>query len=481
MLTLTWFGFLPGRASRNIYENQDAGAGEREVFCRPDLEMVQRSSRLEGVSFKDLYFVRRVGYQGLEQDFTWIAKCESIRDSMQDRVGAYRGAGVMLSGTTISGKVAYRTLTGVFDWMTRYVPSVLPRGFSLPDVVRQALAQRDVQKVIDTVRATVSENERHHQEGAGLSLATGNFAVGIVDISSLQPDRRPEIIARFLENAQTNPQYHQFGELYISAEPHVVAAAKRIPNAQIIPLDWDPKPKKVAAFSHPQEAPAYEVEGEEEMSDQKLLQIRDSLIEQMRNEAAKQALIQVNALERRLAHNDENSSVQPPGAGQGLHWSRVLGWLAAFAAMIAISVSASVYLAPRNVGGAPADVGPAIETALKPINEAVGNADEQIKGLVKRLEALEQPSRVSSGAPVLPSPTMPPGGISKESTGYVLESVVTIKNTISTLEEKARNAQPHVKTELRRVADILRQYIPVICERTGVVPVPDECKAPPAR
>ncbi len=488
MLTLTWFGFLPGNTSRNIYENREASNGERKIFCRPDLEMVQRSSRLEGVSFKDLYFVRRVGYQGLDQDFTWIAKCESIRDSMQDRVGPYRGAGLLLSGTTISGQVAYTVVKAVFDCMTHHVPEVLPRGFKLADVVQRATAKADVGQIIKAVGDKVRAEAIPHQEGAGLSLATGAYAVGIIDISSLSPESRPGIIAKFLDNAQTRPQYNQFGEIYISAEPHVIAAAMRIPNAQIISLDWDPQPRKMAAIAPPQQTAPSDIEEDEEMSDQKLQQLRDYLMEQMRGEAAEQANLQIRSLERRLMHDNQEGGAQSSGVVQEPQWPRLLGWLAAAAVVVAISVSASVYLAPHNGGGQTADVGKVVEASVAPVEEKIATAEEQVAALVKRLDALEtkrleapeQRPPVATGTSALAPSNIPAGGISNESRGYVKQSTDSIRETISALDNNSKNAQIHVKKELNRIATILRDSIPIICERTGIDQNSEECNVPPA-
>jgi hypothetical protein len=476
MLTLTWFGFLPGNTSRNIYENREASNGERKKFCRPDLEMVQRSSRLEGVSFKDLYFVRRVGYQGLDQDFTWIAKCESIRDSMQDRVGPYRGAGLLLSGTTISGQVAYTVVKAVFDCMTHHVPDVLPRGFKLADVVQRATAKADVGQIIKAVGDKVRAEAIPHQEGAGLSLATGAYAVGIVDISGLSPESRPGIIAKFLDNAQTRPQYSQFGEIYISAEPHVIAAAMRIPNAQIIPLDWDPQPSKTAAIAPaPQSAPS-DIQEDEEMSDQKLQQLRDYLMEQMRGEAAEQANLQIRSLERRLMHDSQEGVAQSSGVVQEAQWPRLLGWLAAAAAVVGISVSLSVYLRPRGGSESTVNVGEAVAAAITPIKAASDEIATQVTSLTKRLEAVEK--RLAA-PPVAPVQASGPSSqkLSDNSIKAAQKVVVKMLATANEIETMVSSSQGPLQAEVKRISDGMRQSVPAMCRQLQMTD--QECVPPP--
>lgn len=465
MLALTWFGFLPRGTSLNILEDAAATPGERDQFLQPDLAMIHRHSELEGISCAELYLVRRWRYETLDKDYTWIAKLGSIKENIHGRIGPYRGVGFLLAGTALQGKGAYEGLDLAFQYMAYHVPEELPAWFNLKKAAENAKTRPEMKETTRGVEVLERKHSLALPARGGVAGATGSHAVGFIDISSVPIDHRPAAVARCLHDAQLADDYERFGEVYISAEPHVVDAARRIPNVEVIGPDWQaPKAfyKSTAGqASEPQQPVNTEVE---DMSAQAIRELE----ERARNSAADEVREQLKHVEKRITDKiKESLQKENHESSRPFPWFLLTAFITAWVAGVfgAVALSSYYLLNAQTVGGATANqTQPSEPAASDP--RLIG----EINVIRTEIEQLKN-QRAAAAAPAQPE------RVSDKDKAAVRTAIGKVQAAAAEINKQQAVAKPQaLKDELSKAVRSLEKVAEEMCDKAQILSA--DCKAP---
>lgn len=238
MLALTWFGYLPGRTSQNIYENEQATDQERSQVLMRDLEYIHRHSAFSQTEYKDLYYIQRYRLGQNPRTLTWIAKCRSVKDRAHHRMGTYSGIGIWLSGNLVDGDSAFEILSYFDDIISKYIVDAIEAGFKFQKAADHLTSFVYNSKVIDRYSETLKEYALQSNEG--INFKSNDRKICVIDLSNEGGEEiRREKIRDCLSRIQWHAAYQTYGEVYIVTSGALLQAARGISNCDIRPFGWE--------------------------------------------------------------------------------------------------------------------------------------------------------------------------------------------------------------------------------------------------
>jgi hypothetical protein len=209
------------------------------------------------------------------------------------------------------------------------------------------------------------------------------------------------------------------------------------------------------------------------MSEQQLNQPEAQLIERIRDELADQVMYHTRSLERRLMERINNNGTQSESTKRALLWWQMMWGALAMVLAIITSGGLSFYMMQER------DL--ATSHLMQETTGAVQQIGERISVIEARIASMEA-TQQKQAVLAIEQDRVPVGDLpatSLSSKNSVRKAIGRINALASELERMANTLQPHVRVELNKVAETLRQSIPVMCERTGIPK--DECRAPTAK